>query len=167
MTGGRKGVRRRKQGSSASRVQGNQVTAGELPRYHVPPGTDGARGGAGSPAEGGVTRSPPGLEGGSRGLKIARGGGSALQLDPVSARVSQSFRLSRISPSRPALATPLPQAGLLRVKGSPPAPGETARPSGGGGVRGITGRRGRGAAAGVAGALSGASAGPLPQAWPS
>ena len=169
MPGGRKGVRRRKQGSSASRAPGETESQREDSRAATSRrGTDGGPGGSGSLAEGGVTRSPPGLERGPRGLKIARGGGSALQLDLVSLPESLSLSVCLASvppaprwprPSRPGLAA--------EGQGAPPTPGETARPPGGGGVRGIPGRRGRGTAAGVAGVPSGASARPLPQAGPS
>ena len=98
-------------GGLASRAPGETESQREDSRAATSRrGTDGGRGGAGSRAEGEVTRSPLGLEGGLQRLKIAWSGGCALQLDPVSARVSLSlsFSLSRISPSRPALATPLP-----------------------------------------------------------
>ena len=125
-------MRRRKQGSSASRAPGETESQREDSRAATSRrGTDGGPGGSGSLAEGGVTRSPPGLERGPRGLKIARGGGSALQLDLVSLPESLSLSVCLASvppaprwprPSRPGLAA--------EGQGAPPTPGETARPPG-------------------------------------
>ena len=60
MPGGRKGVRRRKQGSSASRAPGETESQREDSRAATSRrGTDGGPGGSGSLAEGGVRDSTP------------------------------------------------------------------------------------------------------------
>lgn len=132
-----------------------------LPRYHVAPGTDGGAA-AGSPAEGGVTRSPPGLEGGSRGPKTSPGGGSALQLIQPCPSFSV-FRLSRTSLPAPRWPRPSRAGRAAEGQGAPAPRGDRAAFWG----RGASvGSRAAGAGRGSRGGRLRASARPLPPSLP-
>ena len=171
-------MRKRKQGGPASGAPGETESRRE--DHAEDPGTatsrrdtDGGWGGAGSRAAGGAARSPPGLEGVRRGLKIARGWGSALRPAPVSASVWLNLSVFRSVSHQPlpprAGHAPPARAWLMRVSGRPPAPRGDREASWGRGRPWDPRALGAGAVAGVAGALSGASARspPLPQARPS
>lgn len=138
------------------------------------------RGGAGSRAAGGAARSPPGLEGVRRGLKIARGWGSVLRPAPVSASVWLNLCVFRSVSHQPLQSraghAPPARAWLMRVSGRALAQRGNREASWGRGRPWDPRAVGAGAVAGVAGALSGASArspppsppqpGPLPALRP-